>query len=362
MRNKLVIVGGGYLGVELAKALENDLDVTLIEQRKFFVHAPAMIRAIVDPSLLERALMPYDLLLSTGKVIEGKVTSVDEKGVTLMDDTHIAADFIVIATGSSNGVAFKPIGDNIDDFCSVVTRLHDKLKAASSVVIVGAGTVGTELAGEISYAMPEKNVTLISSESSLFSQMPAKFGTSLTSKLNDAGVDIKLGVKVNNLESLTTPYSGTLSLSDGNTLIADLVIPAIGSRAVSAVLNGLPSITKDKMDRVKVDRYLRPSTFSNVFAAGDVASNGDTMTIVAVSRQVPWLTKMLKEQVKGKTLDQIKPYSPWATGKAPLFLPLGPNKGNSFLVIATFGDWVTSVIKGKDLFISKYRKLFGLKG
>ena len=360
MTKKLVIVGGGYLGAELAKALENDLDVTLIEQRRAFVHAPAMIRAIVDPSLLDRAVMPYEKLLSKGKVLHAKVTSVDESGVTLMDGTRVDADYIVVATGSTNGAAFKPAGDSISDFHGVVTGLHAKLAAAKSVVIVGAGTVGSEMAGEISYGMPEKQVTLISSEASLFPQMPPKFGAALAPKLKSAGVDVKFGVRVKNLKSLTDPYAGTLSLSDGSTLIADLVIPAIGSRVVSEVLDGLPNIDKEKSGRVKVDDYLRPSALSNVFAAGDVASGGDAMTIVAVGRQVPWLAKMFKALAEGKKLEEVKPYTPWKDGKAPLFLPLGPKKGNSFLVIGTFGDCVTSVIKGKDLFISKYRKLFGL--
>ncbi|MEO0766748.1 MAG: N-acyl homoserine lactone synthase, partial [Pseudomonadota bacterium] len=51
------------------------------------------------------------------------------------------------------------------------------------------------------------------------------------------------------------------------------------------------------------------------------------------------------------------PYKPW--GKAPILVPLGPNRGSSFLMIATLGDWVTRRMKGRDLFITKYRKLLG---
>lgn len=359
MQKKLLIVGGGYLGAELAKALENDLEVTLVEQRRAFVHAPAMIRAVVKPALLDSALLPYDKLLSKGNVVLAKADSVDEYGATLVDGRRINADYIVIATGSSNGVAFKPEGDNIDDFRAVITGLHAQLKEAKSIAIVGAGTVGTEMAGEINDAMPEKHITLISSESSLFPTMPTKLGTSLTSKLKKSGVEIMFGVKVDNLKSLTKPYSGSLHLSDGTLIEADLIIPAIGSRAESSLLDSLPNINKEKNGRVKVDNYLRPSAYSNVFAAGDVASNGDAMTIVAIGRQIPWLTNMLKKLASGKKMDQLKPYAPWK--KSPLFLPLGPKKGNSYLVIGTFGNWVTSKIKGKDLFITKYRKLFGLK-
>ena len=46
---KLVIVGDGYLGSDLAKSLDAVMDVTLIERASHVTHAPAMIRAMVDP-------------------------------------------------------------------------------------------------------------------------------------------------------------------------------------------------------------------------------------------------------------------------------------------------------------------------
>ena len=47
MGKRIAIVGGGYLGAELAKAMDDIADVTLIEPRSHFVHASAMIRAVV---------------------------------------------------------------------------------------------------------------------------------------------------------------------------------------------------------------------------------------------------------------------------------------------------------------------------
>ncbi|MEM6891858.1 MAG: N-acyl homoserine lactone synthase, partial [Pseudomonadota bacterium] len=95
----------------------------------------------------------------------------------------------------------------------------------------------------------------------------------------------------------------------------------------------------------------------NVFAAGDAVDAGDAMTIVAISRQHPWLAKTLKALAQGKELRSQRQYTPW--DKAPCLVPLGPERGNSFLGFATFGDWVTRKMKGRDLFIPKYRKLLG---
>ena len=53
--------------------------------RSHFVHAPAMIRAVVDPSLLDRALIPYDRLLKNGRVLHARASGIDANGVTLDD-------------------------------------------------------------------------------------------------------------------------------------------------------------------------------------------------------------------------------------------------------------------------------------
>ena len=48
---KVVIIGGGYGGTAVAKALDRDFDVTLIEKREKFFHNSGALRAAVDPRL-----------------------------------------------------------------------------------------------------------------------------------------------------------------------------------------------------------------------------------------------------------------------------------------------------------------------
>ena len=45
--------------------------------------------------------------------------------------------------------------------------------------------------------------------------------------------------------------------------------------------------------------------------------------------------------------------------EGPIPVPLGPERGSSVFMIATFGDWVACMVKGEDLFLAKNRKLLG---
>jgi NADH dehydrogenase FAD-containing subunit len=286
-----------------------------------------MIRAMVDPSLLDRALIAYDRLLTQGQVVRGEAAAVDGEGVKLADGTQIPADSIVLATGSVNFSPLKSEGGDIEALRGDNARWHKAVVAAKRIVIIGAGTVGTELAGEIAHAHPEKKITLVASDPVLFSNLPSKLGRSLQAKLKDMGVKVILGARAEGLPGKDGPEGGSVSLSSGQVLEADLIIPTVGSRARTSLADTLPGFERASDGRVKVDDFLRPSFLPNVFAAGDMIAAGDAMTIVAISRQKPWLEKALKARASGKPLDTMKPYAPWGE-KAPILIPLGPERGN----------------------------------
>jgi len=358
-RTRVVIVGGGYVGSDLAKSLDSVADVTLIERASHFTHAPAMIRAMVDPSILDRALMPYDKLLDYGRVVQGEAVALDDTGVSLADGSRVEGEYMVLATGSSNFAPFKSASGDVEGLRADNARWNNALINAKRILVIGAGAVGTELAGEIAHAHPEKQIMLVASDPSLFPSFPQKLGKSLHSKLESMGVEVITSERADSLPGRDAPDSGTVTLTSGRVIEADLIIPAIGSRPSTELAEALPQAELSEDGRIKVDEWLRPSSYKNVFTAGDMASTGDAMTIVAIARQKPWLEKTLKALLNGKRVENLKPYAPWGE-KSPILIPLGPVRGNGFLIIATFGDWVTRTMKGKDMFISKYRKLFGL--
>ena len=354
---RVVIVGGGYAGTMVARALDGIAEVRLIEPRDRFVHNVAAIRAIVEPALLERLIIPYDRMLRRGSVIQGRAVEVGEGRVALADGTTIEGDIVVTATGSTYARPFKPHSASGEAFAADSRAAHEALRAARTVAIVGGGAVGVELAGEIAAAYPDKAVTLLASSPSLLPGYSSRLSAALAAQLKAHGVTLRLGARVEGLESAEQPFAGALTVG-GRAFEADLVFPAIGARPLT------PPVTGAKFGatgRLEVDRWLRPCGKRGVFALGDAAETGDFMTIVAITRQAPWLVKTLRAMMAGRAVETLAPYAPWS---APAILvPLGPKAGASLLPVTrsglTVGRRTTAALKGRDLFIPRYRKEFG---
>lgn len=358
---RVIIIGCGYAGYPLARSLDQHVDVVVVEPRDAFLHNVAAIRAVTDPALLERIILPYGKLLKRGKVMRDRATAIEGNTVNLASGGSLEGDVIVIATGSGYARPFKPESDTLAEFAAISRATHEQVRAAKSIAIVGAGTVGTELAGEIAVAMRGKKITLISSAPQLFPSYPEGLGRRLQAQLKAMRVDVVTGT-VKSLDSTTKPFKGRLELNSGQAIDADIVFPAIGSKADGNLTRNIKGAEFDSQGRMKVDAWLRPAGLSNVFAFGDTAATGDYMSIVAILRQQPWLTKTIRAALAGKKVEKLPAYVPWPS--PPVLVPLGPRKGASVLPVTrkglVVGPFLTSAIKGKSLFIPRYHHEFGL--
>lgn len=358
---RVVIIGGGYAGTQLARALDPAVSVTLIEPREAFVHNVGAIRAVVDPALLDRLILPYDHLLSNGTVVRDRAVAITGTTVELAGGVSITGDIVVIATGSTYAPPFKPAEPDLTSFRSASLGLHERLVSARSIAIIGAGAVGVELAGEIASAMPGKHIDLVSATDHLFPEFNPKLGARLATGLERMGVTLHLGAMAAGFDPAVAT-SGDVSLSTGAALCADLIIPALGARSLAQIGEFVPGTRFDRLGRIEVDPWLRVGGSDAVFALGDVAGCGDMMTIVAISRQAPWLARTIKALLAGKPIVNLPAYKPWPS--PPILIPLGKARGASVLPVSrnglVVGDRITSVIKGKKLFLPRYRKEFGL--
>lgn len=360
MAKKITIIGGGYAGIMLAKQLEAHADISLIEPRDKWVHNVAMIRALARPELLDEIVMPYDGLLQKGKLCRGRAVAIDGTTTILENGTTISGDKVIVATGSNYALPFKMQNDDSAAFVSQAKKVMAQIDKAQSIAIVGAGAVGCELAGELAFARPEKQVTLLSADARLLPTFPEKLGRIMARQLGELGVKLRLSERIEKLKKTDQPFvptKGQIKLADGFPIAADLVIPVVGTKPVTDLLQPLETVEFNPQGRVMVDNWLRPTANPDLFVVGDIAATGDMMTIIALTRQVNWLVKALKADLRGQPIANMKPYKPWS--KPMILLPLGPDKGASALPIGVTGPFLTRAIKGKTLFIPRYKRELG---
>src|SRR6267143_1740315 len=160
-RPTVLVIGGGFGGVNVAKALDEDADVVLIEPKDAFVHNIGALRALVEPTFLPKIFLPYDRLLPHGRVVRDRAVEVSADRVVLASGEVIAADYVVLATGSTYPFPAKSDAHDAEDAIDNYRAAYHELTDARRVLLVGAGPVGIELAGEIVSKWPDKHVKLL---------------------------------------------------------------------------------------------------------------------------------------------------------------------------------------------------------
>jgi len=158
---RVVVVGGGYGGASLARQLDADLDVVLVEPKDAFVHSSAALRAVVDATWQDRVFFPYDRLLTRGHVVQDWARRVSPRRVTISPFESIDADYLVLATGTSYPFPAKFLEDETEVAIARLGRLREALARTERVLLVGGGPVGLELAGELTAAFPHLHVTIV---------------------------------------------------------------------------------------------------------------------------------------------------------------------------------------------------------
>ena len=168
--------------------------VVLVEPKDAFVHNVAALRALVDPAWLPRIYLPYGGLLSHGRVVQGRAVKVDAGRVVLASGEELPADYLVLATGSSYPFPAKSDVDRTVDAHEKTLGTHAALAAAARVLLVGAGAVGIELAGEIKAVWPSKQVTLVDVAGDVLgAPFRADLKAELRRQLAGLGVQVLLG-------------------------------------------------------------------------------------------------------------------------------------------------------------------------
>ena len=319
-RPSVVVIGGGYAGIGVAAALDEDADVTLVERRDTFVHNVGALRALVKPSWAPQIFLPYDRLLTNGTVIHDVAVRADARGVELASGQRLSPDFLVLATGSTYPFPAKTdhpkAGDSLDRY----RRTHAALERASRVMLVGAGAVGLELAGEIAAAWPDKHVVLVDIADHI---LPGPYDQRLRDELNrqldDLGVERILGSGLLQLPDQPTGELGafTVTTEAGTRIEANIWFRSHGIAPVTDYLADDLATARTSDGYLEVTPQLQVRGFEHVYALGDIAGIDINKAGVA-ARQAPVVAANIKAQISGSeeraTLHARTPGDPADTG------------------------------------------------
>lgn len=319
---RVVIIGAGFGGLQCARRLAgNPVDVLLLDRNNYHLFTPLLYQ--VASSLLN----PGDIAQPVRKIFRGKtnvhvrlaeVTGVDfrSKLVRTATGDQFAYDYLVVAAGSTTnffglesaeqtalGLKDLPealeLRNHILRCLETATGERDEGERRTwlTFVIVGGGPTGVEYAGALSelarlvvpneYPELERRqirIALVEAMGEILPGFPTKLGQAAHRELEGRGVEVRTGVKVDEV------VRGVVGLSSGERLEAKTLVWAAGVKpaGLAATLN----VRRSRTGRIEVDRFLRVTGLEGVFAAGDIAS------VLQDGKEVPMLSAPAMQEAR----------------------------------------------------------------
>ncbi len=297
--DKVVIMGGGFAGLQLAKTLRKaDIKVLLVDKQNHHQFQPLFYQVAsgrLEPSSIS---FPFRKIFQKNKNIDFRMTDIrriipeENKLVTSYDRT-ITYDHLIIATGcktnffgneeiKNNSFSMKTTQDSIDIRNKILfsfekeifARPEDK-QAWMNIIIVGAGPTGVELSGAFAElkndVFPKDyhnvdfskfNIILVEGSKNTLNNMGESSRTASRAYLEKLGVIVKT-------ETILNSYDGKVAvLSNGEEIPSRNVIWAAG--VTGNVIEGLDK-AQLVHNRYVVDRLNKLENYDNIYAIGDVA-------------------------------------------------------------------------------------------
>lgn len=331
---KVIIVGGGFGGISVAKKLKGtSFDVTIVDKRNHHLFQPLLYQVATAALSPGDVAVPIRSIFSSQKNIStvlGEVTSVDkqEQTISLKNGRNLGYDYLVIASGAEynyfgnqNWKDYAPGLKSIDDAINIRERILYSLEIADqldtdderrpylSYAVIGAGPTGVEMAGAIAEIAKRnmmrdfKNLDPSQTEVYLVEAGPAVLNGYPDSLSRKAQNDLeKMGVNVL-LDHPVTEVKQDRVIAGDKTIITPNIIWAAGVR--TSLLADTLQAEQDKMGRVKVQDDLSVPGYPGIFVIGDAAylenEKGEPLPALApvALQQGKYIGEHLKQKIKG---------------------------------------------------------------
>jgi NADH:ubiquinone reductase (H+-translocating) len=336
-KKKVVIVGGGFAGINLAKNLDsNFFDILLIDKLNHHQFQPLFYQVAtsqIEPSSISFPLRYIFRKNRNVRIRMAKAVEVlREEKILRTNMGDYPYDFLVLAMGCTthyfgnegikkHALGLKSTYDAISIrnhilgiFEKLITAEADEKKALLNIVVVGGGPTGVELAGafaEIKNTLlpidyhridfSELKIWLMEGSGNTLNNMSDKSKKYSRKFLENLGVEIHTNTIVND-------YDGELLIyNKDQQLFTKTVVWAAGVTAFS--LEGIKSDEIGRANRIKVDRFNRILHQDPVYVLGDqsimetpIFPNGHPQLANVANQQAQLLAKNLKRLLQGKEL------------------------------------------------------------
>jgi NADH dehydrogenase FAD-containing subunit len=356
-RPSVVVLGGGYGGITVAKALDDIADVTLVDPKDAFVHNVAAWRALVEPEWLDRIFYPYEGLLEHGRFVRDRAVAVDGRAVTLASGAQLHPDHLILATGSTYPFPAKSVDADTGAARARYLEAHEVLVDADRVLVIGAGPSGLELAGEIKAFFPDKHVTIVDeSDDILIGPYDQELRVELRRQLADLGIELRTSTRLIGIPSdpAATAAEVTVVTERGERLHAGVWYRAFGVSPQSDYVTGTLAGATDADGYLRVDAQLRVLGAEGVYAIGDVA-DADRNQAAMAGAQAEVVAANLRASITGEGEQATYTRFPPA-----IAIPLGPEGGAG--QFPGFDGVVPAEVvaerKGRDMLVGRYQEMF----
>ncbi|ATU91797.1 NAD(P)/FAD-dependent oxidoreductase [Phyllobacterium zundukense] len=333
-RHRLVIVGGGFGGLEAVHNLRNaDMDITLIDQRNHHLFQPLLYQVATSTLATSEIAWPIRHLLRKYKNVKtllGTIDGVDTaaRTVSTADGETIPYDTLVLATGARHAYfghddwePFAPGLKTLEDATTIRRRIltafekaerePDPAKRAEylTFVMIGGGPTGVEVAGTIADLARDTlkgdfrvidpasaRVVLIEGGPRVLPAFSEDMSAYAKQALEKLGVTVHLGNPVTECHTDGVEFGG-------QSLRAQTIIWAAGVQASPAAkwLN----VPADRVGRVVVNADLTAPGYPEIFVIGDTATvaNGGKGTVPGIApaakQQGVHIAKTIKARLVG---------------------------------------------------------------
>jgi len=301
-QRNVVIIGGGFAGVTLARALERRLpagyDIFLLSRTDYITFNPLLPEVVGASVLPSHVVVPLRRLLSRTRIRMVEVTGIDfeARRVTYSQpiEDSIPFEHLVFAAGldanlhavpgiEEHGLPLKTLGDAMHLRNRVIGCLEEatltydaeRSRYLTSFAVVGGGFSGVEVAGEIHDLLREAaplfkrvrpedcQVHILHAMPHLLPEVSESLGRYTERTMSARGVKVYLDAQVQ-----TVDEAGVV-LKDGSRIEAATVVSTVGTQA-HAFIASLPFA--DVRGRIPVDGTLAVPGWDRVWALGDCAS------------------------------------------------------------------------------------------